>query len=99
MFRCQFSGEVSDPAIFKTVTYNERLEDGRWVSKTKRVFVSGVEKPVKIVVETRPRSYTNYWYDDEGVKHAFETQGTEIVRELMVRPKHLEAVKAKYKLT
>lgn len=99
MFRCQFSGEVSDPAIWKTVTFNERLEDGRWVSKTKRVFVSGVEKPIKLVIETRPRQYTVTAFDEEGIRYTYTTQGSEIVRELMVRPRHVEAVKAKYGLT
>jgi len=98
MFRCQFSGEVSDPAIYKTITSNDRLEDGRWVSKTKRVFVSPTEKPVRLVIETRAREYTVTAFDEEGIRYTYTTQGTEIVRELLIRPRHVEAAKAKYGL-
>jgi hypothetical protein len=103
MFRCQCGcareDSQSKSAVYKTVVYNERLDDGRWVQRTKRVFVSPAEKPVKIVVETRPRKYTNHWYDEEGIRHTFFTEGSEIVKELMVRPEHLAAVKEKYGLT
>jgi hypothetical protein len=97
MFRCQFSGEKSEGSVYRTEVVNEKLEDGRWVSKSRRTFVSGPEKPIKIVIETRPKSYVNRKYNEDGIGWVeVETFGTEIVRELTVRPRHVDAVKARY---
>lgn len=97
MFRCQFSGEKSEGTTYQTEVVSERLEDGRWVSKTKRTFLSAPEKPVRVVVEKRPKTYVNRVYNEDGEGwYEVETQGWEIVRELLVRPRHVEAVKARY---
>lgn len=95
MFRCQFSGEVSSPAIWKTEKVNERLENGNWVERTVKTFVSGPEKPIRVVVEIRRRDYANVIRTEEG-REEFTTSGTEIVKELTIRAKHLAAVKEKY---
>jgi hypothetical protein len=51
------------------------------------------EKPVRLVVETRYRKYVNVIN-----REPIESEGTEIVKELLVRAKHVDAVKKRYGL-
>lgn len=99
MFRCQFSGEVSSPAIWKTEKVNERRDDGTWIEKVVKSFISGPEKPMKVVIESRRRDYDNTIRTEEDGRIDWKTSGTEIVKELTIRVKHLAAVKEKYGLT
>lgn len=65
MFRCQLTGEVSEPK----------------------------EKPVRVVTQTRPRTYVNFVRDEELKVHKVETQGSEIVKEIVIRAKNLHLVR------
>jgi len=102
MFRCQFSNEISSPAVWKTESVSEQKSEGNWTeklgSKYVRVLVTAAEKPVKVVIETRRREYNNEFWSEENGREAFTTYGTEIVKELTIRARHLDAVKKKYGL-
>lgn len=98
MFRCQFSGETSEPARYKYEWVIDENNEGHRYQVRK--LVNPAEKPVKIAIEFRNRSYENFSYDLElGRRYREEdTYGQEIVREITVRPKYVEAVKKKYGL-
>lgn len=97
MFRCQFSGEVSDGPVYRTVARTEKDSEGKEVKFRERQLVKAAEKPVRVVVEVRPRTYENWGRDDDGYRIRLDdTQGFEIVKELTVRARHVEAVKKKY---
>lgn len=104
MFRCQFSGEKSDPAVYRTDTRVERTNDGKEVLTTEKALVRAPEKPVRIIIARRPKEYVNYYLlrNEEGeviIPYRREekvTKGFEIVKELVIRAKHVAAVKAKY---
>lgn len=66
MFRCELTGEVSEPR----------------------------EKPVKVVVATRNRTYSNFVRGEEGWEEKV-TYGTEIVKEVSVRAKHVHKLETK----
>lgn len=98
MFRCQFSNEVSDGAVFQ---FLEVIDEE--TKHKKRVWsqVKAAEKPETIVVQMRKVNYTHY-LDDYGrpcrqnecdPRRTYGTEGTEIVRELKVRAKYVEKVK------
>lgn len=92
MFRCQFSGEVSDGAEYR---YQWVKDDDVKQSEARRlecVCVRHAETPVKIVVQWRRKVYTNQYGEVIG-------EGREIAKELTIRAKHLEAVKHKYGLS
>lgn len=95
MFRCQFSGEVSDGPVFDyVVIVDPSTERQRKVlSKVKES-----EKPIRIAVSFRPQTYNNFYKDSENKTEKFVTNGKEIVKELLVRARHLDAVKKKYGL-
>lgn len=98
MFRCEFSGEVSDKAIysFNTIPDPDSAPasgtDGIRISR--RTLTSPAEKPVILVIKLRSKEYVNY--DEEG--YAQTTQGFEILKEIRVRAKHVEAAKKHYGL-
>jgi hypothetical protein len=97
MFRCQFSGEASDGPVYRTVVKTEKTNDGKESKARERELVKPAEKPVRVVIETRHRTYENWGWDEEGRRVRLDdTQGSEIVRELTVRSRHVEAVKRKY---
>jgi hypothetical protein len=89
MFRCQATGEVSDAAEYAYV-------DGvcAYTNLPKKVLrlIKPAEKPIKVVVKTRPKSYTNFYRGEEGFEST-TTTGEEIVKELLVREKNLHKVK------
>lgn len=91
MFRCQYSGEISDPVEYG---FFERpsLDDP---NKTERVYgvVKAAEKPVKVVVEYRRRDYSHSYKDEEGDLQFYKTKGTEIAKEIMIRAKYLDKFK------
>lgn len=93
MFRCQFSGEVSDGPVFGYATVTDPSTERQKKIWTK---VKEGEKPVRIAVEFRDKTYVNYYRDSEGNREEVITHGREIVKELLIRPKHLDAVKKKY---
>jgi hypothetical protein len=99
MFKCQFSGESSSPAVYRSETVVVRNEDGKETERTIRRFVSAPEKALKVVVVTRSREYNNTIWNDEDERRDFVTHGTEIVKELTIRARHLAAVKVAYGLT
>ena len=96
MFRCEFSKEMSDPAIFKFDTVPDTdsapTGDAEGIRKNVRQLVKAAEKPVTLVVRTRSKEYVNY--DEEG--YAYGSSGYEIVKEIRIRAKHLEAAKLHY---
>lgn len=96
MFRCEFSGEVSDGPVFDFITVVDPSTD-RPSKVLSRVKES--EKPLRVVIQSRAQSYANVYKDAEerGVK--VMTEGHEIVKELLIRERHLDAVKKKYNLT
>lgn len=98
MFRCQFSGEVSDPAVNELKFIPHPNLDGKRVLA--KVLVKPAEKPVKVVIKTRSVKYENFSYDKETNRRfkSDDTYGTEIVKEILVRAKYLEAVKKKFGL-
>lgn len=98
MFRCQFSGEFSEPSVYKNEWVHDENYDG--CRRQVRVLVRAAEKPVKLAIEFRTRVYENYSYDSETGRRFREedSYGREIVREITVRAKHLEAVKKKFGL-
>lgn len=98
MFRCQFSGEVSEPAEYRWEWINDPDVAGRRFQR--RVLVKAAEKPVKVAIEFRNVIYENYQYDPEIERRVRgeDTYGFEITKEIIVRKQHLEAVKKKYRL-
>lgn len=92
MFRCQYSGELSEPA-----EYRKRLVMNDDTGKKEEVFYRSKtpETGVKIVVETRQVTYSNYNRD---TKENVVTYGIETVKELLVRSKYVDDVKSKYRL-
>ncbi len=95
MFRCQLTGQVSEP-----VQYGKKLVVDEETNESREVYgiVKGAEKPVKLVIETRPKKYVNYYKDEEGDLQQLVTQGTEIVREITIRECNLELAKRKFRL-
>lgn len=98
MFRCQYSNEVSSPAVYQT---REVFDEESKTRKLTSILVAPAECPITIVVTTRQKSYTNF-QKTEGRKgegsyldpnKTFMTHGTEIVREIKVRPKYEEEVR------
>jgi hypothetical protein len=55
------------------------------------------EKPVRIAVEFRNKEYKNTYRDEEGYQNV-TTYGSEIVKEILVRVRHLEEIRRKYNL-
>lgn len=52
------------------------------------------EKPVRIIVETRPQQYENRYKDEETLEWVVvRTEGTEIVKELLVCQEYFDSVK------
>lgn len=51
------------------------------------------EKPFRIIVETRPKSYEHRYKDEEDRWQSFTTEGFEIVKELLVCKEYYETVK------
>lgn len=96
MFKCEFSKEMSEPAVYKFDTVPDA--DSAPVGGTNgircnvRILVKPAEKPVTLVIRSCSREYVNY--DEEGF--AYASQGHEIVKEIRVRVKHLEAAKLHY---
>jgi hypothetical protein len=88
MFRCQFSGELSDGAQYR---YEWARGDDPKDRNLGRVMLRAAEKPVRVAVEFRSKSYTNENGEVIG-------EGREIVKELLIRARHLDAVKRKYGL-
>lgn len=93
MFKCQFSGEVSQPAEFAVVIVEENITRDTPRKALRRV--KEAEKPIRVIVQVAPKAYTNYDAENENY---YTTQGSAVVKELLIRAKHLEAVKAKYNL-
>lgn len=55
------------------------------------------ESPVRLVIQSRKRTYDHRVKTEEGVEH-FQTQGSEIVKEIVIRASHLDAAKKKFGL-
>jgi hypothetical protein len=89
MFVCEFSGEVSDEAVVKFVE-KSHYPDGMKVMT--KVVERPAEKPLRVVIQKRLITYV-----DGQTGNAY-AEGSEIVQELMIRAKHLDAVKKKYGL-
>lgn len=97
MFRCEFSGEISDGPVYKTVITTEKDTCGQDTKNIQRVLVKPAEKPVKVVIESRSTNYKNFGYDEDDRRTQLpDTHGTEIVKELTVRACYVEAVRKKY---
>lgn len=96
MFKCQFSGEISSPALWKTEKVNTQTADGKWLERVVKTLVSGPEKPMRVAIQTRGREYVNAIRTEDDGRVEWVTKGTEIVKELTIRAKHLAAVKEKY---
>jgi hypothetical protein len=95
MFRCQLTGQVSDPVVYgKKIVVDEETNESREIYG----IVKGAEKPVKLVIETRPRKYVNHYRDEDGNVETVVTHGTEIVREITIRECNLELAKRKFRL-
>jgi len=93
MFKCQYSGEISDAAQYEFVNSGENtsvVDKGRDRGQIVRVMVKPAEKPVRIVVKHRRKIYENVV---EGVVNSSE--GLEIDTELLVRAKYVEEIKNK----
>lgn len=56
------------------------------------------EKPVRLVVETRAQQYVNEIRGDEREVIRNVTTGTEIVKEVIVRARHVDAAKKRFGL-
>jgi len=97
MFRCEFSGELSDGAVWQMVdAMNESSKHRERVRK----LVSPAEKPVFIIVETRKKNYNNLTKTkklrrgkEEETTTTSMTEGYEIVREIKVRQKYADEVR------
>jgi len=90
MFRCDFSGEQSKPADWSWVRPVEMDRNGnKAYGMPVKKIVTPAETPVRVVVAERSMTY--FGEHGEVIGH-----GTEIVKVLTIRAKHLEAVKEKY---
>jgi hypothetical protein len=90
MFRCQFSKELSKEAEWSLVWLTEVDKYGHaFRTKLVKKVVTPAETPIRVVIAERPATY----YNDRGQVCG---SGTEIVKTLLIRAKHLEAVKEKY---
>lgn len=102
MFRCQFSGQVSDGPKYKWV---EEVNDQTGHKVRVWKLIAGAEKPVTVVIATRSQVYQHLRNRDgspvpPGAPHwetdrdkSFESKGFEIVQEIRVRPQHVAKVK------
>ena len=98
MFRCQYSNEVSSAAVYQMCEVRDNEGKTTGVIKT---LVTSAECPVTIVVSTRQQTYTNFQkvegkrgepsYLDQN--KTFLTYGTEVVREIKVRPQYEQEVR------
>jgi len=51
------------------------------------------EKPIRIIVETRPQTYENKYKDEDNEWQYLRTEGSEIVREILVCKEYYDTVK------
>lgn len=56
------------------------------------------EKPVRVVLETRPKTYENEYKDEDDKWRSFKSEGYEIVREIIVSAEYYETIKETNKL-
>lgn len=102
MFKCEFSGDISDPAVYRTVRETDRPSGSsetdpqyRMAERAYRQLVTPAEKPVKLVIATRARVYGENALDSDGYP-VEPTHGTEIVKEITIRRRHLETARKHY---
>lgn len=95
MFRCEFSGEISDGSVFGYIHATDPITERQRKVLTK---TKAAETPVRIAVEFRNKTYVNVFKNSEGDREEIRTEGKEVVKELLIRAKHLDAVKKKYGL-
>ncbi len=100
MFKCEFSGEISDGPVKAVVRDLNKTADGAEVKGLTQSYVEkAAERPMKVVVESRKVTYQNYGFDDDGNRVRLpDTYGVETIKEITIRAKHLDAVKKKYNL-
>ena len=55
------------------------------------------EKPIRIIVETRPMVYENRYKDEEDRWQVLRTEGFEIVREMVVCKEYYDSIKLEAK--
>lgn len=97
MFKCEFSGELSEGAVWQ---FTETLNENTKHRQRTRKLVRAAEKPVVIVVETRRKTYNNLYTTKKMRKGREEeslasntSEGFEIVREIRVREKYADQVR------
>lgn len=96
MFRCQLTGQVSKGAVYG---WKEIVNEYSNVPKGKiYTLIEPAEKPVRITILTRDKRYENHFKDEDNKYHSTTSEGTEIVKELVIRECNLELAKKKFNL-